>query len=397
MKVAVIGLGKLGLPMAAVFASKGHTVIAIDNNKDTIDSLMSGNCPIRETCLEEFLNIGRPNILFTSNISDVIVGKEPELVFVMVPTPSGKDNKFITTHIETVLEQLHGRQLPVVIVSTVMPGSCRQLSEKYGLRIFYSPEFIALGAVIKGMLYPDSILIGHKIGDHPGLLIDFHESIVGTKVPFHVMSWENAELSKLALNCYITMKVTFANLLAEVCESIPGGNVDRVTDFIGSDSRVGKKCLHGGLGFGGPCFPRDNEAFIAHKEFPLQHAIIDFNNRIPLRVLKTAIELVKDIESPRIEVLGTSYKSYTRITERSQSYQLLADLHVALPRASIVGTDPPCPINLDGVDLAIICLDYPEFHNLDISTMRHKRVLDCVRVLENYRQCDVYKAIGVQS
>ncbi len=394
-EIVVIGLGKLGLPMAAIYASKGYRVTAIDTNKDVINKLMAGECPISEPGLPELLESAWPNMTFIPSIPRFTDEMQPYLTFIIVPTPSDDDSKFSNRYIEAVLEKLKGLRMPVVVVSTVMPGSCRHLSEKYGLRIIYNPEFIAIGDVIQGMLHPDSMLIGHQFGDYPNSLIEFHKTIVGPNVPMHVMSWENAELAKLALNCYVTTKITFANQIAEICEHMRGGNVDQITAFLGSDSRIGKKYLKGGLGFGGPCFPRDNEAFIANKGFALQRAVIGYNNSMPIKLLRKSLEMVHDIRSPRVVILGTAYKTNTLMTERSQAYLLLQDLKDERKDIQVWGEDNPKVFSISGADLAIICLDYPEFHRLDLSVMRHKRVLDCWRILENKDECELYRAIGV--
>ncbi len=395
MEIVVIGLGKLGLPMAAIYASKGYRVTAVDTNKDTIARLMKGECPIQEPGLPELLESSWPNMTFVPTIPTFTSELQPYLTFVIVPTPSDDDSKFSNRYVEAVLEKLRGLRMPVVIVSTVMPGSCRQLSEKYKLRLIYNPEFIAIGDVIQGMLHPDSVLIGHQFGDYPNSLIEFHKTIVGSAVPMHVMSWENAELAKLALNCYVTTKITFANQIAEICEHMRGGNVDQITTFLGSDSRIGKKYLKGGLGFGGPCFPRDNEAFIANGGFALQRAVIDYNNSMAVKLLKKTLEMVHDIRFPKIVILGIAYKTNTHMTERSQSAQLLQDLRMESKKVQVWGEDNPKNFSIQDADLVVICLDYPEFRKLDLSVMRHKRVLDCWRILENKEDCEVYRAIGV--
>ena len=135
-----------------------------------------------------------------------------------------------------------------------------------GFGVCYSPEFIALGSVIRDFLNPDFLLIGEldaRSGEH---LAACYADIMGASTPVQRMSLENAELAKIAVNSFVTTKITFANMLAELCGAMPGGDIDVVSDAIGMDTRIGRKYLTGGLGFGGPCFPRDNVAlaFIAN-------------------------------------------------------------------------------------------------------------------------------------
>ncbi len=391
MRIAIIGLGKLGLPMAAVYASKGHKVIGVDNNLDLIAKLNKGECPYQETGLTELLLQQR--ISFTNHYRDLL---DTDIAFVIVPTPTGTSGTFANTYIEKSLKELQGYKGLVVIVSTVMPGSCSKFKKKYDLKIVYNPEFIALGSVIQNMLHPDSILIGEE-GNEADVLEIFHHTIHGA--PIYRMSYENAELAKLALNCYVTTKITFANQLAEICEGLQGGDIDDVVKFLGSDSRIGSKYLVSGTGFGGPCFPRDNVAFLSQfGEYDLQRAVVAYNRKIAIRLSDIAEQMVSDISHPKIAVLGITYKPNTNQTTDSQALKLVKHLE----RECLVNVYDPSVVSdlqqaLKYADLAIIATPWDEFSCLDLSKMRHKRVLDCWRILTNKEDCEVYKAVGVQS
>jgi Predicted UDP-glucose 6-dehydrogenase len=153
----------------------------------------------------------------------------------------------------------------------VLPGATRNgllpvLEQASGKKcgpdfgLCYSPEFIALGTVIRDFLNPDLYLIGQFDARSGAALEDVNRSVCQKDPAVHRMTIENAEIAKIALNSFVTMKVSFANTLADICERIPGGDVDAVSDALGSDSRIGRKYLTGGMGFAGPCFPRDNVA-----------------------------------------------------------------------------------------------------------------------------------------
>ena len=163
-----------------------------------------------------------------------------------------------------------------MLTSTVLPGATRYgllpILERHsgrkagaGFGLCYSPEFIALGSVIRDFLKPDFLLVGELDGESGAHLEACYREIMPPTTPVRRMTLENAELAKISVNAYVTTKITFANMLAEMCARIPGGDVDVVSDALGLDTRIGRKYLTGGLGFGGPCFPRDNVAlsFIA--------------------------------------------------------------------------------------------------------------------------------------
>src|SRR5207248_1487779 len=219
----------------------------------------------------------------------------------IVPTPSEADGgfslKYAISAAETIgagLKQKSDFHL-VVLTSTVMPGATGgeflPALEKYsgkkcgeGFGLCYNPEFIALGSVIHDMLNPDFILIGES-DPRSGEILEHLQLGVCDNVPLvSRMNFVNAELSKLAVNTFITTKISYANMLAQVCETLPGADVDVVTSAIGCDTRIGQKYLKGALGYGGPCFPRDNLAFAAlagHNGVPalLAEATHDLNRR----------------------------------------------------------------------------------------------------------------------
>ena len=225
----------------------------------------------------------------------------------------------------------------MVLTSTVLPGAMRhgllpileQHSGKKGGAGFgfcYSPEFIALGSVIRDFLNPDFLLIGEldsASGEH---LAACYADIMGPAVPARRMTLENAELAKIAVNSFVTMKITYANMLAEICAAIPGGDVDVVSDALGLDARIGRKYLTGGLGFGGPCFPRDNVAlgFIATALGARPDLLVttDRLNRSLAERLLTQLgpRVTRDTS---VAVLGLAYKPFSHVTEESQAIMIV--------------------------------------------------------------------------
>lgn len=344
MKISIIGLGKLGLCTAMCFAHKGFRVIGVDNNTDLINKLSAGICPIEEPDLDALFNEAKNNAIFTTNYQQAIT--DTDITLIIVPTPSKPDGAFDNQYIEQVLKALSPylkdkQAFHIIdIVSTVMPTSCeksfkpllegltgKKCGKDFGL--VYNPEFIALGSVIRDFKNPDMVLIGASDEYSANRIKEIYERVVDNTPDYKIMSLVNAEITKLALNCYVTMKISFANELGKLCEHIKGADVNVVTDAIGSDSRIGKKNLKAGLGFGGPCFPRDNIAFqkLANDlgtHLYLAEATVRVNNEVVDRIID---KITKALKPPAIiTVLGLAYKPGTHITEASQSMILIEQL-----------------------------------------------------------------------
>src|SRR6516164_2070815 len=278
MKISVVGLGKLGSPIVAVLAAKGYDVIGIDTNPLFVEKINHHVAPVEEPLLQEMLTEHKARISATTDWSKAI--GESDMTTVIVPTPSAADGAFRNDYVLSVMDEV-GRVLThkpgyhlVVVHSTTMPGSVggpiRERLEaasgrKVGpdLGLCYNPEFIALGSVVRDMLYPDSILIGESDAKAGDMLQTIYLQMCEKKPPVQRMNFVNAELTKISVNTYVTTKISYANMLADICDRLSGADVDVVTRALGADSRIGGKYLKGAMGYGGPCFPRDNVAFAA--------------------------------------------------------------------------------------------------------------------------------------
>lgn len=357
--ISVIGLGKLGLCTAACFAQAGYAVAGMDIRTDYVAGLTAGNIPFHEPGLEELLKQTKKNLTFTTSLDAAF--QKSSVSFIIVPTPSGPEGAFSNEYIASVLQELgplltqKGSFHIVNIVSTVMPGSCRndfiplleKLSgKKAGLDfgIGYNPEFIAIGSVIENFLNPDLVLIGESDERTGAVLAGIYARTCRNSPYMARTSLMNAEIAKLALNCYCTMKISFANNLAAVCEAIPGSDAARICEILGKDSRVGPKYIKPGLGFGGPCFPRDNEAFIRFIEqshgFPgLQQAVVKINEGQPQRFAEKIARAAAEF-GPKVALLGLAYKPDTYLTERSQSLDVAHYLADHYPQLELNVYDP---------------------------------------------------------
>lgn len=341
MKVSVIGLGKLGLPLAAVLAEAGHKVFAYDANEELLDNLRRNTFESKEPGLVELLSEYRSNIFIVDSINESVLNSE--LTFIIVPTPSMSDGNFDNQLVTKVLEEISQTlkiktEFHVIdVVSTVMPGSCndvfiplleirsgKKLNEHFGL--CYNPEFIALGSVIKNMRNPDMHLIGASNSKSGETLEIALKSVTGTQIPSRIMNLKEAELVKISVNNFVTTKISFANMLMQIADKLGGVDVDVVTDAIGLDSRIGRKYLRGGTSFGGPCFPRDTRAMSTLlSKLELSSAIPEATSSVNQEHNEFLVEkLLSQIGSEgHVGLIGYSYKPDTSVYEESTGLKLV--------------------------------------------------------------------------
>ncbi|MEM6552765.1 MAG: nucleotide sugar dehydrogenase [Planctomycetota bacterium] len=363
-RVCFVGLGKLGAPIAAATAVAGVEVVAVDRDVEKVAAVNRGEAAVEEPGLEALMErVGGAGgrLRATTEVAEAVGGGGgAEMTFLIVPTPSGEDGGFVLdavlAAVREVGEALRMSRRPhvVVVTSTVMPGSTagpirealesasgRLVGGEDGLGLCYSPEFIALGSVIKDYLTPDLVLIGESDAAAGDALEAFSRRVTLNAPPVRRMNLVNAELTKLTLNTFVTTKLTFANTVAAVCEGLPGADVDVVTGAIGLDSRVGGKCLKGATGYGGPCFPRDNRALRAlgrsvGADVRLPGAVDAVNDGVVDRLVGM-VEGVSGGDAP-VLVLGLSYKPGTGVVEQSQGLMVAERLAEAGRR--VVVHDP---------------------------------------------------------
>jgi UDPglucose 6-dehydrogenase len=418
MRIAVVGLGKLGGPLAAVLASKGNEVLGVDVNSEVVRLVNEGRAPVAEPGLQDLVTASGERLRATT---DFAAAANSEVIIVLVPTPSDERGAFTNAYILSALEglgpALGGRdEYQVVVVgSTVMPGSCdseirpalerlsgRQVGDSLGL--CYSPEFIALGKVIQDMLTPDVVLIGESDSRAGAVIERIYSRVCENDPPFRHMALVNAELTKIAVNTYVTMKISYANALADICERLPGGDVDSVTDAIGLDSRIGGKYLRGALAYGGPCFPRDNKAFaVLARDIGADPALAEATDAINVAQSDRLARIVGSRLSGgnAVGVLGLSYKPDTGVIDESPGValaQLLARDGYEVSVYDPVAVDAALsrlPEDVHGCasgvellersDLVVIATPWPEFADLPFESRngesQRRVVIDCWGIL----------------
>ena len=431
-KVAVIGLGKLGSPMAAAVSARGVAVIGADLDSIKVEKINRGEAPVNETNLADYIRRGHERLRATTDLETAT--SEAEIVFIIVPTPSEPQGGFSIRHVLSACEPI-GRGLKkkkaftvVVITSTVMPGSTegpiRECLEKYSEKkagkdfgLCYSPEFIALGSVIHDFLNPDFILCGESDPRSGEILDAFYQTVCENEPYVAHMNFVNAELSKLAVNTFVTTKITYANMLAHICERLPGGDVDKVTAAIGHDTRIGGKYLKGATGYGGPCFPRDNLAMGAlARGLEAQAALAETTDRQNRAEAIRLADLVKKHAKPgaKVGILGLSYKPDTEVIEESQAMLLARQLldggrdllvydPMAMEAARVVLGEAPqyCGSAEECVrlsDIVIVAVPWKEFFSIPGSVFASRRIvlIDAWRIAPaSWRAQTQYIPVGV--
>lgn len=339
MNVGVIGVGKLGLSFALLAENKGINVWGSDVSEEYVKELNNKTLKSSEPYIEYFLK--QSNNFRVSN-SNVDVIENCDIIFTFVPTPSLPTGEYNHQYIEEVVDvfeamyqtgfDLAGKIL--VIGCTTNPGYTDSVADRlteYGMDVCYNPEFIAQGDIINGLKHADMVLIGTSSVDEVDRVKDVYKVIMYDEPKFNVMSNTAAEITKIAVNCYLTTKISFANMIGEICNNTGvGDEITTVLNSIGDDSRIGKKYLNYGFGFGGPCLPRDNRALGVHAEK------VGLTVNLPLEVDKFNIEHHKYLvnkfvmENPDRNTTfvfdSVTYKKGVNILEESQQLNLLLSL-----------------------------------------------------------------------
>jgi UDPglucose 6-dehydrogenase len=421
MHISVVGLGKLGAPLAAVLADRGHHVIGVDSSPDTVKAINEGRAPVQEPGLDTLVAAVRSRLTATTDAAAAAASTEATVI--IVPTPSLSSGLFSTEYVLDAIGKV-GQGLRrttayhlVVVTSTVAPGtmdaeiapalecaSGRRLGNSLGL--CYNPEFVALGSVIRDMQNPDFVLIGESDRRAGDTLEQIQRSVVGDSTPVRRMNLVNAEVAKIAVNTYVTTKISYANMLSELCEQLPGGDVGVVTDAIGLDRRIGPRFFKAALGYGGPCFPRDNAAFLAVARARGVNgdiaAATDTVNRRQVSRLAAIVNSHLAGTDQRVAVLGLSYKPDTNVVEESQGVMLANRLvsdgnfvtvfdPAALDNAAtfLAPSVQPAGSLADCVaaaDVVVVAVAWPQFRDLStlIATLPRRRrvIVDCWRIID---------------
>jgi len=397
--VSVFGLGKLGACIAATLAQRGFNVLGVDVDPEKVRKVNQGLSPVDEPLLSETIIGGQNHLRATQEHSEAI---PTDASFFIPPSPNLPDGSFSSEYLLRAMQPLAkalreaGKKGHLFVInSTTTPGSINRvlvpmLERETGwtcggeFGVCYNPQFIALGNVIKGLLEPDLVLIGESDVESGRLMEEMYKRYNRNEPYITRMSIMSAELTKISVNSYITMKISFTNQLRLIAEKFPQADIHAILDAIGTDSRIGKKYLRAGLSYGGPCFPRDNRllAYTA-RQVGLEAPLAEAADRINELTRQKLFEHVSGMLVPgdAVAVLGMSYKPNTCITEESAGLHLAQHLkrrgyQVLVHDCAAAPANSPSLLEFEFIEdletiqkrkdikVAVVCCSWPRYKEL---------------------------------
>ncbi len=400
MRIAIVGLGFVGLVTSTVLAQYNE-IIGIDIDKNKIDKLNNNDLYIYEPGLQELFLENRDRMNFYNNYENA---KNVDIAFICVPTPTVK-NKIDTSYVDEAIKSLSnaGRMIPIVIKSTVVPGTASILSGKVSNCILSNPEFLREGSAIYDTIHPDRVVIGGKNNENIKILSKIWEF---TGAPLLKTTNENAELIKYASNSFLAVKISFINEIADLCQKIPNTDVEAVAKGMGMDHRIGKDFLRAGIGFGGSCFPKDTKAIVTFAQekgidLNIINQAINVNNTRIKKALELIEKTVGNLNGKKILLLGLSFKNDTNDLRESKSIELANEL---IQQGAIVYAYDPIITDYAGItmvkniddynyDSIIISSEWDEFKDNGVYN-KNQNVIDLRRIVDLNLYPRV-KAIGV--
>lgn len=267
--VSVIGIGRLGLCFSLTLEKAGYNIVGVDLNENYVNQINDKTLKSDEQGVEEHL-LHSQNFRATTSLKEAI--DHSDILYVVVATPSLKNGKYDHSQVDSVVDSIisYGPQKNkhFVICCTTMPKYSDTVADRLngcGYTVSYNPEFIAQGTVLRDQAYPDMVLIGEGSKEAGDIIEDMYIKMTSSTPKIHRMSRTEAEITKIGLNCFLTTKISYANMIGDIVIR-SGGNPDAVLSAVGDDTRIGNKYLRYGYGYGGPCFPRDNRALAIYAD-----------------------------------------------------------------------------------------------------------------------------------
>lgn len=406
MHISIIGTGYVGLASGTCFAEMGNNVICVDNNAEIISKLNSGKITIYEPGLDLLFerNITKKRLHFTTSLEEAFL--KSEIIFLCLPTPQGEDGSADLTHVLSVSDELGklfekhpncGYKI-VVTKSTVPVGTGDKVENainKYGkfeVDVISNPEFLREGFAVEDFMKPDRIVIGSNSTKANEMMQQLYASFVRQGNPILFMDRASAEVTKYAANSYLAMRITFMNELANFCEKV-GADVDNVRRGMGSDTRIGKRFLFPGIGYGGSCFPKDVNALIktskdAGSPLKILTVVDEVNKAQKLRLVEKVLRYFNnDIKGKHFAVWGLSFKPNTDDMREAPSISIIKSL---LQHGATVAAYDPAAMGtaafylndsitygeneysvLNNADALLILTEWNEFRNPDFDQLKN--------------------------
>jgi UDPglucose 6-dehydrogenase len=384
MKVCAIGLGRLGLAWSLVADQAGHEVVGVDVDRSVVDAVNSHTVRTLEPGVIEMLKHPNCSLRATTSIADGVAGAEASVI--MVPTPGHADGSLSLGAVLDVVAAI-GRLVDraadphvVVLMSTVSPGStagvvrttleqARSGGSKFRVGLAYSPEFHAIGSIVRDIRQPDRLIVGAEEAWAGDVATQLVESLLASPVVTRRVSPTEAELAKLLNNCYLTMKISYANFAAELCEAY-GANSGVVCDVLGDDPRIGSSCLRPGAPFGGPCYPFDNPVLSASaRAVGVVPHIPEAVQAVNERSYGQLEQLIMAATGGTVGFVGLAFKAGTADTEGSPGIELAR--RVAAKGRKVLVYDPALADNeslVPGADVAYSLADLVASCNVVVLT-----------------------------
>lgn len=356
-KIAVVGSGYVGLVTGTCFAETGNNVICVDIDKNKVEKMQNGIVPIYEPHLDVIFerNIRQNRLTFSTDLKSAVDASE--IIFLALPTPPGEDGSADLSYILGVAEEL-GKIMTsykvIVDKSTVPVGTAEKVhaaiaaNAKVDFDVVSNPEFLREGFAVDDFLKPDRVVIGTRSERAKVVMKELYKPFVRQGNPILFMDEKSAELTKYAANSFLATKITFMNEIANFCERV-GADVDAVRIGIGSDTRIGKRFLFPGIGYGGSCFPKDVQALVksgneVDYKFEIIDAVLRVNNTQKLRLIEKLKNHYGDLKGKRFALWGLAFKPDTDdIREAPALYMIDALLEAG---ASICAYDPEAMENV---------------------------------------------------
>lgn len=407
MKLGVIGTGYVGLVTGTCFAEMGNDVICVDNNQQKLSKLRNKEVPIYEPGLELLFkrNIEKGRLHFTDDLNSAIL--EADVIFLCLPTPQGEDGSAdlkyvfgIADDIGKILKDNPNYEFKVIVnKSTVPVGTAKAVTKiingyvETGFEVVSNPEFLREGYAVDDFMKPDRIVIGATSENVKEIMSDLYEPFVRQGNPILIMEPESSEVTKYAANSYLAMRITFMNELANFCESVEA-NVDMVRRGMGADTRIGKRFLFPGIGYGGSCFPKDVNALLKtsvenHSEMTLLAQVDKINKDQKLVLVKKITNhFGEDLTGKHFAVWGLAFKPNTDDMREAPAVVIINRLLEL--GATVSAYDPAAMENtkfylsdrieykpdqysdLENADALLILTEWNEFRNPEFSKIETK-------------------------
>jgi UDPglucose 6-dehydrogenase len=408
MKISVVGTGYVGLVTGTCFAETGNTVSCVDIDAAKVANLSSGKMTIYEPGLDLLFerNIKQGRLTFTTNLKEGI--KDAQVIFLALPTPSDEDGSADLKYVLGVADQLGAlleKYTVIVDKSTVPVGTAEKVTDRIKAKakvefdVVSNPEFLREGVAVEDFMKPDRVVIGTSSDRARKLMEALFSPFVRQGNPIIFMDERSAELTKYAANSFLATKITFMNEIANLCEKV-GADVDSVRRGVGTDSRIGKRFLFPGIGYGGSCFPKDVQALAktssdSDYDFKILRSVMDINATQKTKLLPIIKSYFNgNLKGKVIAVWGLSFKPHTDDIREAPA---LYNIEGLLKEGAIVRThDPEAMDNVrrimgskityhddpydaaNGADAIFIATEWPEFRAPDfqrLHTLMKSRII----------------------